>query len=510
MTSPEQKIKSFSEINRGTNFKESETIVLCYGHFNVIHPGHIRYLEYANTLGSNLYVAIDGDQVFKDLGQKKYNFNAKERANAVALLPIVDFVTVLDKGNLEELIEQLAPEILVLGNEFQTQRRHQMKNALNILKKNGGRAVFHAGEVQYATTDLLDKAWEDPRLERVEQFQNSCKKQGLNHSELIEAIDRLKNGSLLVLGDTIIDQYVACEALGVSAEAPVLVVKELKSKEFIGGASLVASHIKTLGAESHYISVVGKDEKAQNVRKKLESSKISYSLVEDETRPTTYKIRYMVETQKLFRVSRLQEHRLSEEIENSVIQKIEQTAPNVHGIVVSDFVYGLITEKILETLQKVSRKYKLKICADLQCSSQVGNISKYKNTFLITPTEKEARVAIDARDEGIEWVANKLIEKTNTANLILKLGADGFIVFNKEPNGFINRQHFPALTINPLDVTGAGDSMLAVIATSLCAGNSMMVSAALGACMASLTVQTLGNLPIDRASLKNQLKNLKF
>ena len=90
------------------------------------------------------------------------------------------------------------------------------------------------------------------------------------------------------------------------------------------------------------------------------------------------------------------------------------------------------------------------------------------------------------------------------------MGAGGFIVFNKEQNGFIKRQHFPALTINPLDVTGAGDSMLAVIATSLCAGNSMMVSAALGACMASLTVQTLGNLPISRESLKNQLKNLKF
>ena len=87
-------------------------------------------------------------------------------------------------------------------------------------------------------------------------------------------------------------------------------------------------------------------------------------------------------------------------------------------------------------------------------------------------------------------------------NILIKLGGEGFIAYSSEKKGFVNRQHFPAICQNPVDVAGAGDSLLACMAVSLCAGNTTMVSAALGVCMASLAVQSVGNVPIHHERIQ--------
>ena len=252
--------------------------------------------------------------------------------------------------------------------------------------------------------------------------------------------------------------------------------------------------------------MVGEDENAKLVKQQLDRYQVAQSLIPDSSRPTSFKIRYMVENQKLFRVSRLQEHSLSAEVEAQVIERMRELAPQLDGILVSDFVYGVITENILTVLQELKREYGLKLFGDLQCSSQVGNVSKFQNFDLLTPTEKEARIALGIRDDGVEWVANKLMQHSHAKNLLIKLGSDGFIAYATEEDEFVNRQHFPALCPNPADVAGAGDSLLACMAVSLCAGNSTMVSAALGACMASLAVQKVGNLPVGHQHLQQLLR----
>ena len=93
-------------------------------------------------------------------------------------------------------------------------------------------------------------------------------------------------------------------------------------------------------------------------------------------------------------------------------------------------------------------------------------------------------------------------------NLVMKLGGQGFIAYETETDGFINRQHFPALSINPVDVSGAGDSLLAALSVGLCSNASLMESSAIGAGMAALAVQQIGNIPISNQQLKNYLNKL--
>jgi rfaE bifunctional protein kinase chain/domain len=502
------KIISISNSTDLTKINVEKETVVCFGHFNVIHPGHIRFLQYAKSKGKRLLVCIVGDHIIKG-GQRSKYFPQHERAEGVASLHIVDQVLVMDEFELVDIIRSIKPDTFVLGSEFERTEQKDIKEVISIVEGFGGTVVFHAGEVHYANADLLHGSQEDLESEKMSLFLQSCKRQGIQLNQLIERIHDFSKAKILVLGDTIVDQYVACDAIGMSAEAPVLVVRELESKEFVGGAGVVAAHLCALGAKPIFLSVVGNDSNAEIVRTELEKQGVDVHLIADDSRPTTFKIRYMVENQKLFRVSRLKEHSISKQIEDKLIEKLQSLSKNINGILISDFVYGIITKRVLDEVQKIAEAKKLFLFGDLQCSSQVGDVTKFLNFDLLCPTEREARIALGNQHDGVEWIANTMLQKTNSKNLLIKLGADGFISYSKQAaDGFVNKEHFPALVTNPVDVAGAGDSLLSAIAAAMSSGAGLMESSAIGACMAALAVQTIGNVPISSQKLINYIKQL--
>ena len=146
---------------------------------------------------------------------------------------------------------------------------------------------------------------------------------------------------------------------------------------------------------------------------------------------------------------------------------------------------------------------------DLQCSSQVGSVTKFKEYDLLCPNEREARIAMQDKELGLEALTQKLFKETNSKRIIMKLGADGFIAYEKnKSSNKMNSQSFPALATNPIDVSGAGDSLLSVMAVGLTCKESMMVSAAVGACRAAIAVDTIGNYPIGKEKLKEKVKQV--
>lgn len=509
MTEISEKIIRIDKNTLESVSKVSHMISLGYGHFNVIHPGHIRYLQHAKSLADRLFIALMGDRMIAEPQKDEY-FPEWERATGLASLHSVDRVYILNDISLEEFIKRLQPNYFVLGKEHRNSSREEIRKAIDNVHLLGNRTVYHAGEIHYASADLLHGSMQSIEEERKILFQQTCRRQNIKTSDLVKSIDSFQNLNLLVIGDTIVDQYVACDAIGMSAEAPVLVVKELESKEYVGGAGVVSAHVRALGANCKFLSVVGKDENAKLVRKNLENQGIEVNLIEDDSRPTTFKIRYMVENQKLFRVSRMKEHSLSETIEDQLIEKIRSLSDNLDGILVCDFVYGVITPRILSEIQKIASEKNLKLFGDLQCSSQVGNISKFENFHLICPTEREARIALSNQEDGIEWIANTLLKKTNSDHLLIKLGADGFVTYSQVFHQDTYKEHFPALVSNPVDVAGAGDSLLAAMSTVLSLGANIMEASAIGACMAALAVQRVGNIPVSQSQLKNYLLKLEI
>jgi rfaE bifunctional protein kinase chain/domain len=292
-----------------------------------------------------------------------------------------------------------------------------------------------------------------------------------------------------------------------SAEAPVIVVRELESRNYIGGAAIVAAHVRALGANCTFFSVVGNDEVGDYVSSELQACGVNAALIKDVKRPTTLKKRYVVENQKLFRVSRVDERRLDKAVEKTLLDRLETLVKsgNIDGIIISDFVYGVVTPEVLEEVRRLAEKYQIMLFGDLQCSSQVGAVTRFKNFDLICPNEREARIALQDKDSGLEAISNLIFNKTNCKNLIMKLGSEGFIVYGQNGSSTLNREHFPALTANPVDVMGAGDSLLAVMATGIASGQSLMSTAALASCMASLAVERMGNTPVSEMELRDRV-----
>ena len=169
-------------------------------------------------------------------------------------------------------------------------------------------------------------------------------------------------------------------------------------------------------------------------------------------------------------------------------------------------MYGVITQNILDTISNLSKQFDIKLYGDLQCSSQVGKVSKFIGFDLITPTEKESRIALEDNESGIEWVANTLMNNTNSKNMLMKLGSDGFIAYGR--NKHLKRQNFPALSVNPIDVTGAGDSLFAATSVALSSGANLIEASVIGVCMASLSVKEVGNMPIMLNKLSNYIKTI--
>ena len=481
--------------------------VLCFGHFNAIHPGHIRYFKNASKHTGPLIVAVEGDSQIP-ISDRADIFSQEERAQSVAALDMVDFVIILDCISLKALALAITPSIFLLGKEFKNNRPRNIDDAVKFVQASEGIVVYDAGETYYSNIQLFHRSVSEMENARWGEFQAAQESQKVEFIRCLQRLEQSPGSNILVIGDTIVDRYVACDPIGMSNEAPVVVVKEIETQDFVGGAGIVAAHVAALGANCSYLSITGSDQRAMWVGQRLEEYGVNTFLIEDVERPTTFKIRYMVDNQKLFRVSQLKEHMISEDLENKAIETLESLAPSLHAVLVSDFVYGVITPNILAALARLSKRFNFLVFGDLQCSSQIGDIKRFQNFDLVCPTEREASIALGNQDDGLEFIANALMNETGSENMILKLGPDGFIAYAGRSQGAIPcRQHFPALCGNPLDVTGAGDSLLATMAVGVTTGLSVMESAAIATCVTAVAVQNIGNRPVSVKQVSEFFEN---
>ena len=473
-------------------------IVLGYGHFSAIHPGHIRYLKEAKELGDTLIVAIKPDSQ-----ENSYPFTAKERAATVANIDCVDQVFIIDSQGIKGAIAAVMPDTILLGKELQGSSL--VTHELDEYIKSGGDVCYHAEPSELFSIEFLTNRSEEIECKRVALFKQICQRYQITCESLKQTLEGIKSSKILVIGESILDEYVACQALGMSAEAPVIVVKETAKKQYAGGAAVVTLQSKVLGASPIFLSVIGDDDHGREIQEIMMSNNISARFIVDSSRPTIYKKRYLVGSQKVFRVSRLSTENISENIENQIIDEIEKVSSQITGIIVSDFAYGLITERILAKLKQVSQNKKIMICGDSQSSSQTGDINKFTEFTLLCPNEKEARMALKDTQNSIEVISQNLIANTCPENLIMKLGSEGFITYYIDENNKRRKEAFPALSTKPVDVAGAGDALLSVLSSGIAIGENIINLSLLACIVTKLCVETVGNQPVPLSMIKKEI-----
>lgn len=474
----------------------TNTKVFVAGHFNVLHPGHLRLLRFARELGNELIVGVYSDEL---AGGSAYVLQDL-RIQAVKTNSWVHDVVVIDRP-VTEIIGDLKPDYVVKGKEHE----HRVNPELKIVESYGGKLVFSSGEALFSSVDLIRRSTDEGQRRETIFPESYARRHEITPSRLVTYLKKFSRLKVCVVGDLIVDDYISCDPLGMSREDPTIVVAPIDRQRFIGGAGIVAAHSAGLGAVTHFVSMIGKDKPGDYARNAVQKYGVDAQLVVDESRPTTLKERYRADSKTLFRVNYLHQESISSECQAQILRAIEKVIPECQVLIFSDFSYGLLTTDIVQQVTALGKKYGALIVADSQSSSQIGDIGRFVEIDLVTPTEREARLALSNRDDGLVVLVSKLRERIGVKHVILKLGAEGVFLDCDDGNQTLRTDRIPALNSNPRDVAGAGDSLLVLSSLTLASGGSPWEASCLGAIAAGIQISRTGNIPLTISDFTKEL-----
>ncbi|MDH5672768.1 MAG: PfkB family carbohydrate kinase [Myxococcales bacterium] len=516
-----KKLKNAGEIEAicERHREQGNAIVHCHGAFDNLHLGHLRHLAWAKSQGDLLIASIGVDHVLSDGGAAIFS-PAEVRAEQLAAIAVVDYV-VIDSGEwVGELIRRIRPHYYVKGREFEDVHEGAFGRERRLVEELGGSVRFGSGDVVYSGTDVLRAKQRRASLDH-QTIRKYCHKHGLTSQGLLGLLEKAATKKLVVIGESIVDEYVHCDALGMSADAPSLVVRPTYQDRYLGGAGIVAQHIQSLGAESLFISVVGDDFEADFVRNELSKRDLTSQIIVDPLRPTIHKKRFLVDGRKLLNVNTFRDQNASRALEDQLIEAVHNFGSDADLFVISDFSYGIVTERVIDAVASLAQERNVPVVGDTQASSQIGTVTRLKNITATTPSEREARLAVWDREAGIADVGVKLLKETGNRALVITLGHRGCMIFDTGGRNWgdiaptdwpheikrnLTIEYLPSFATHVVDAMGAGDALLSALAVSLSANASMLEGALLGSCASAVAVANLGNAPVRRVELLDRLE----
>jgi rfaE bifunctional protein kinase chain/domain len=474
---------------------QGKRLVFVSGNFNIVHPGHLRLMRFAKECGDFLAVGVSPS------GAPDTHMHVDLRLEAVRAISFVDHAFILDVP-ADRFIRELRPAVVVKGKEHQTQRNPEQA----AVDSYGGKLLFSSGEVSFSSLDLIKREFQEFSLSSVVKPIDYPKRHSFSMADLKRTIAKFKGIRVTVVGDLIVDEYINCEALGMSQEDPTIVVSPIQRSRFIGGAAIVAAHARRMGADVRYFSVAGRDEVAQYVRQQLSELGVAATILEDESRPTTLKQRYRADGKTLLRVSHLRQHDINPDLGEELGKAICEVVASSDVVIFSDFNYGCLPQPVVNSICSTAGAAGVPMVADSQSSSQIGDVSRFKDMLLLTPTEREARLAMRDFSSGLVVLAESLRNSARARNIVITLGGEGVLAHSgvPGPGGWLT-DRLPAMNHAPRDPAGAGDSFLTCASLSLIAGADLWQSTFIGSIAAACQVGRVGNSPLSPHDIESEL-----
>jgi rfaE bifunctional protein kinase chain/domain len=473
-----------SEIQEIRDKAPTGRIVFVSGNFNIVHPGHLRLLKFGAEVGDFLVVGVTPD------GAMNVTVPAVMRLEAIRAISLVGHAFVLPESP-DVFIRRLQPHAVVKGKEYQSCQNAEE----SAVASYGGELLFSSGEAQFSSIHLLQREYFEANLSNIRMPIDYPERHGFRISDLKSVVSRFAGLRVLVVGDLILDEYISCDPVGMSQEDPTIVVIPIESKIFMGGAGIVAAHAHGVGAQVSFVTVLGDDDRARFAQEYLQDLGVEAHVFVDETRPTSLKQRFRAMGKTLLRINHLRQHAVSPTIVDSMLARVEDLLETTDLILFSDFNYGCLPQRIIDGITEVAAQRGVMIAADSQASSQLSDISRFKGTSLVTPTEREARLALRDTDSGLAVLAEQLQKRARAKNVIVTLGAEGLLLHAKKA-GTYQTDRLPAFNTAPVDVAGAGDSFFACVSLGVCAGFDVWQCAYLGSIAAACQVSRVGNTPL--------------
>jgi D-beta-D-heptose 7-phosphate kinase/D-beta-D-heptose 1-phosphate adenosyltransferase len=303
--------------------------------------------------------------------------------------------------------------------------------------------------------------------------------------DLSSAFQHLKEKNVLVLGDFMCDLYTKGKAHRVSPEAPVVVLNVEEQQRLAGGAGNVVFNLKTLGANVVPCGLLGEDAEGNYLKELFHKKGIETNgIFQSPTVSTIVKNRLIADFQQLIRVDFEKKYVLSEDLENQILDYIHRIIPLFHVVAISDYQKGFLTRRILREVIEKARSLGIPVVVD----PKGNDFSKYKGATIIKPNAKEAYQAANlAEGATIEQVAAKLLDAGFSDGYIITRSEHGMAYFTNQ-----EKKYFPVRVKEVVDVTGAGDTALAMI--TFCLANQLIIDHAipLANIASSIAIEKIG------------------
>jgi D-beta-D-heptose 7-phosphate kinase/D-beta-D-heptose 1-phosphate adenosyltransferase len=292
---------------------------------------------------------------------------------------------------------------------------------------------------------------------------------------------------VLVVGDAMVDRFIAGRVTRISPEAPVPVVNFEHETQRIGGAANVAHNIVALGGQATLIAVTGHDAAAATLAEECRGAGIAPSLVGDPSRCTTAKVRIVTErNQQVARIDYESDVEIAGEIEQRIIAAVQKHAARSAAIVISDYLKGCVTRPVMEAAVAEARRLGVPLLVD----PKIPHIDYYAGATLVTPNHHEAEAAthlrIRSEDEARD-AARRFRERASCDGVLMTRGDQGMWLLTETVEG-----RLPTSAREVSDVTGAGDTVIATMALAIAAGATAAEAARLANEAAGISVSRFG------------------
>jgi len=482
-----------------------QTVVLCHGVFDLLHIGHIRHLEAARRRGDLLVVTVTPDR-FVNKGPSRPAFGESLRAAALAALECVDFVAINLWPTAVETLSLLRPDVYVKGGEYRDAERDVTGGIAReraAVESVGGRLEF-TDEVTFSSSHLLNR-YLDVLPDEARTFLADLRRR-YPGEDVLDWIERLHGLRVLVVGETIIDEYQYCHAIGKSSKSAALVARVQSSERFAGGIIAVANHLSTLCREVTVLSMLGaQNSQAEFVRSQLHPE-VRSVLVERQDGPTIVKRRFIESyfLTPMFELYEMNDEALSDADDEAICAALRREVPRYDVVVVVDYGHCMLSQAAVEILCDQAA------FLAMNTQANAGNrgyhrLWKYRRADYVCAAEHE--IYLEARDwrGDLQPIVLDVAGRLACENLVVTCGASGALCYQPK-TGF---QRVPALAGKVVDRVGAGDAFLAVTAPLVRLGAPMELVGFLGNVAGAEAVATVGHRRyIDRAMLAKHVQAL--
>ncbi len=472
--------------------KDGKTIALCHGVFDLVHPGHIIHLEQAKKMADILVVSITAAQYVRKGPGRPY-FDDQMRMKVLAALECVDYVMLSEGYTVDDIVECIEPDIYVKGEEYaraEDDLTGKIEEEKALVESHGGKIGYTTGQV-FSSTKLINTAMSG-LSEEVRAYMLDFKTR-YHMAKIREYAEKASKLKVLVVGDVIIDKYSYCDVQGMMSKDMGYSAKLSYTEEYLGGAVAIARHLSTFADTVTLMSVIGKEEKIQNLLLNKLTDGVQLDMVYSSWRPTIIKHRYLTrnekreEYKKIFAVNNIPENLSYEEkVLTDFKNRLKNTITKYDAVFVCDFGHGLIDR---ETMELIQEKAKFLV---LNCQTNSSN----KGLNIITKYTRADVFSLDQQELKLAFPENSMDEEKGLKRLSEYLGCKGWLTRGSKGAWGIDKEKIwecPAFTLQVKDTIGAGDAFFSVAGIFAAAGAPVEVGTVMGNIGGALGANIVGN-----------------